>query len=330
METTQTGLLNQVSPAPFLRSRLVDSYTPLPQPQVLSVPQRGLWGPLTPKEYWAEETDPKGGRQRKGGGQPSFSTSPPPSQAERKGRGCVQINGVLMGRQVGGQAPSRKSPRAGALSAPRVRSSLPAGASVSASGKWAIAQAHRPRLCRRVLGSPAQSRTLGVWKPACSGSVEPAAGTPGKAVPERAPTATPLRPRGIPSLGPPQTDPSLRGPPAASPPRRALWIKYIHIYIFNCHSLLSRKGQRALGPRGGQGSHAAARGRSLRWGWRWGPSGARRQTRVSLRPGSRRPATPGPARSAEFRTGASSSPSACAVLLPMLREAAAAPCLAWP
>lgn len=66
-----------------------------------------------------------------------------------------------MGRQVGGQAPSRKSPRAGALSAARVRSSLPAGASVSASGKWAIAQAYPPRLCRRVLGSPAQSRTLG-------------------------------------------------------------------------------------------------------------------------------------------------------------------------
>lgn len=65
METTQTGLLNQVNgPAPFLHSRLVDSYTPLPQPQILSVPQRGLLGPLTRKEYWAEETDLEGGRGR--------------------------------------------------------------------------------------------------------------------------------------------------------------------------------------------------------------------------------------------------------------------------
>lgn len=34
-------------------------------------------------------------------GATAASTSPPPSPAERKGRGCIQINGALMGRQAG-------------------------------------------------------------------------------------------------------------------------------------------------------------------------------------------------------------------------------------
>lgn len=215
----------------------------------------------------------------------SFSTSPPASLTERKGPGCVQINGALMGRQAWSKLPAGSHLERGrtTLRAQRAWSSLPAGASVSASGKWTQAQVWSPRFWRRVLGSPAQGRTLGVWKPACSGS-----GARGR---DYGQGGSWLRPRGIPSLGPQQTDPRLQRLPAASLQGRALWIKYIHIYIFNCQSLLSRKGQRALGPPGGRGLTQLPGAGASRWGWRLGPSEARRQTRVSLLRGSPRPAS---------------------------------------
>lgn len=69
-------------------------------------------------------------------------------------------------------------------------------------------------------------------------------------------------------------------------------MKYTHVYVFNSQSLLPWTGQRALGPRGGGGRTQLPGAAASRWGWREGPSGARRQMRVSLRPGSPRPAVP--------------------------------------
>lgn len=69
-------------------------------------------------------------------------------------------------------------------------------------------------------------------------------------------------------------------------------MKCTQIYIFNSQSLLSWEGRRALGPREGGGLTQLPGAVAPRWGWRVGPSGARRQMRVSLRPGSPRPAVP--------------------------------------
>ena len=59
--TAQTGLLSQLNgPAPFLHSRLVDSYTLCP-----SLKSSVSLGPSHPQGTLAEETDLEGGRGRK-------------------------------------------------------------------------------------------------------------------------------------------------------------------------------------------------------------------------------------------------------------------------
>lgn len=227
-----------------------------------------------------------------------------------------------------GQAPQRKPQRIThlgqgrrTLGTWRAGSSLSAGDSASASGKWALAQVCPPRLCRRALGSRAQDRTIRVRKAAFRTPRSPGLGAWPRWFLEGAPTAAPLRP--------PQTDTGLRGSPATSRQGRALSIKCIHIYIFNCQSLLSRKGPTALGPRVGKGP--SGRGRKLRGGggaWAALEPGARNGFRCAGEvrglqcPDHRRQ------RSwvkrcprAQERVLSSSS---------IIQETAAVPCVAWP
>lgn len=169
-------------PAPFLHARLVDSCTPLPQPQILRVPHRGPSAshPQRPRQ----ETGWRAAGE--GGGQPCCQVgqqpSPPPSSApaERKGRGCIQINSALMGRQAGARFPagSHLGRRRWTLRGRGPHSGLEPRSPRLQSGRL---------LCLRVLGSRARSRTPGVCKPARSGSAEPAARTPGRAVPRGPP-----------------------------------------------------------------------------------------------------------------------------------------------
>lgn len=204
---------------------------------------------------------------------PPFSL---PGRAERA-RACSDkwhINGAP-GR---GEAPlpdAEGYPRGGDSHPPRVgrpESSLPAAASFSASGKWALSQvgAPHPRICCPVLGSgdPGQDPPRGRSWHAGAQQSQSHDWTPAEVAPEDPPRSNPAAARpGYASLGLPGTHPLRPAPPAAprstsrlSARKKALRVKYIHIYIFS-HQRRdpSGKGQRAPRAAQGRGGEGTAR-----------------------------------------------------------------------
>lgn len=210
---------------------------------------------------------------------------PLPGRAERA-RACSDkwhINGAP------GQGEARLPdaggyPRGGASHSPKVggpESSLPAGASFSASGKWVLSQegAPHPRICRLVLGSgdPGQDPPRGrSWHAGAQHSHD---WTPAEVAPEGAPRSNSAAALpGYPSLGHPGTHPLRAAPPAAprstgrlSAKKKALWVKYIHIYISLQRRDPARKGQRAPRAARGRGGGRTARSpvRTRAWPREW-------------------------------------------------------------
>lgn len=225
---------------------------------------------------------------------------PPLFLAQRKGPGCVEINGALMGRQARARPPGRMPPGEPTLG--RGASDPPqaggAGALVPAPGRWALrsprpvlpALPSRPGHCRRS---------------------SPAAATPAKAAGGRRAEGRPGRAFRTP--GGPAPAPGSAGRLPAG--KTALRIKHIYIYIYICmlHCLRSRpsgKGCEALGAASGGGRAGA-------------PPERGRPTRVRCCGQVRGLQDPGPARSAEVGGGASSRAPARPVPLARLRKAAA-------
>ena len=216
-------------------------------------------------------------------------------------------------------------PRGGASHSPKVggpESSLPAGASFSASEKWVLSQegAPHPRICRLVLGSgdPGQDPPGGrSWHAGAQHSHD---WTPAEVAPEGAPRSNSAAALpGYPSLGLPRKHPLRAAPPAAprstgrlSAKKKAWWVKYIHIYISLQRRDPAGKGQRAPRAARGRGGGRTARSLVRTRAWPQGvvlplPSG--RRMRVSLLRGNPRPEVPGPMLSAEAASGAPSPPS---------------------
>lgn len=157
-----------------------------------------------------------GGRSASGHEDGASFASSHPLLAKRKGPGCVQIKDAFLGRQAWARLPAgchQSSPLwRERLTLRAAGSSLPAEASVSVSGRWALVQACPPCFCRRVLGSRAQGRTLGVSTPVCSGSAKPVARTTAKAAAGGARRAPRCSFASSATWGLPKPTPSFQGP----------------------------------------------------------------------------------------------------------------------
>lgn len=255
---------------------------------------------------------------------------PSPFLAGRKGHGCVQINGTLMGRQAGARLPCRMprvTHRAGTRTLPEWEGRSPPYRLGPPSPR--LESGRSPRW---VLPTPAsvvlswalgtQGRTLPGVEAGMLGLSRARAmtGLRLRWLPKIPPGATPLQPGpdtrawGFPE----PTDCAPRHPPLRDPPAGFLQGRKrcgLNIYTFISLVIkgetLPGRARGRLGPPRGVGARgplAPFQDPSLAAGVA-GPLRSGRRKRVSLLRGNPRPEMPGPTRSAEAGSGATSPPS---------------------
>lgn len=315
-----------IGPAPFLHSRLADAYNPLPQPQILSVPQRGLLGPLVAKGY--RQRRQTGGQRGKGGGQPgrlvghepSLSPHPLPGGAERA-RVCSdkwRVNGA----PSRGRAPSQKSPGAEATDAQRAGSSLPARPRPPGleSGRSPL----RVRASVVASGAPGPEPRTRAVEGGALGLRGAGSGTRGNAVPGGAPWQPCFGLAGSPAWGLRKLTPGsrVRRPPLCAGERCGR-----NTSIFTFLIVRASFPGRSRGRSGREWAGVSLScGLELRRGaGAWAPPErcAGRGFRCAR---EARGSVPGLARSAELRKGGPRAPRRAPSSSPTLQGAAAAPC----